>query len=155
MLAGADGEVVYAGCGNEEEVCLTRLFAGGATPAQYPSPFQNDVFRQREDPVREPGPQHLVEPDSDFGLECRIAPALGVVPERCDCGCAHEERFAGLGVRPRLDPGVWAGLPKLEEQSAIEKPSRHATDRPRGMALVRMRGLLHGLAVTWTGVRAG
>ena len=132
-----------------------RSIPARQSPVQSPSPFQNNVFRQREDPTREPRPEHLVEPDSDFGLERHIAPALGVVPDPRDCGRAHEEGFAGLGVRPRLDSGVGTGLPKLEEQPAIEKPTRHVTGRPRGMASVRMRGLLHGSAVTATEGRAG
>ena len=90
MLAGADGEAVYAGCRNEEEVSLAGLLAVCTTPTEYPTPFQNDVFRYREDPVLEPGSQHAVEPESDFGLEHRSGPAFGVVPQRRDCGRAYE-----------------------------------------------------------------
>ena len=97
MLAGTDGKAVCAGSRNEEEVRLKGLPASRGTSSQYPSPFQNDVFRNRQDPVREPGPQHPVDPDFNFGLEHRVAPAFGVVPERGDCGGAQEEGFARLG----------------------------------------------------------
>ena len=67
IVSGAYGETVYAGRGGEEEVGLARTGSGAALPVLNAVPFQEDLFRQRQDPSREPRLQCLVEPDSDFG----------------------------------------------------------------------------------------
>ena len=80
FVSGAHGEVVDAGCGGEEEVGLARPGSALALPVLNAEPFQDDLFRQRQDPSREPGLECLVEPDLDFGSQRRIAPVFRVVP---------------------------------------------------------------------------
>ena len=80
IVSGAYGEVVDAGCGGEEEVGLARTGSGRALPVLNAEPFQDDVYRQRQNPSREPGLECLVEPDLDFGSQRRIAPVFRVVP---------------------------------------------------------------------------
>lgn len=76
VIAGAEGQVVCAGGGEKEEIGRGMADSDGASPGQDAPPFQNDVFGNRQDPTREPGPQDLVEPDPDFGPGPGVAPML-------------------------------------------------------------------------------
>ena len=134
MLAGADGEAVYAGCRNEEEVSLAETpMPVCTTPTEYPTPFQ-----QRCLPLpggsgprtRVSAPRSSQSPISVWSTAlhrrsvwCRSAAIVAELTKRDSRGWA---------VGPRLDPGVWTGLPKLEEHPAIQKPTGHVTDQHLG-----------------------
>jgi hypothetical protein len=120
-----DRQAVMKSRGGDDEIWLREGVTHLAAIFQQQSPFERNVFGDRQNALLEHGPQSMREPFVQCSAAAGVTNGFDTEPYLCECDCAHVKQIERLPTHKGDDLWLRSGPAKLGQHVRVEQPTRH------------------------------